>query len=122
MKFHFNLARAICHCWEISSYERDGGSSAKADRYDRTITKLITLAKKRDTPQTCGSCRHWLHKSSTDKDWGRCTNENVHEATSIIFRDIPQGHTLFAVKLVAQHCEIHTEENSFGCIYHKGCE
>lgn len=119
MKSYHNLARAISYCWDIICWERNDRDYRKADNHAKTVSKLLEIAKSRDTTPTCASCRHWFHKSSTEKHWGRCTNEKVHESTYITFRDIPEGISPQTMMAATEDCEIRTEENSFGCIHHE---
>ena len=71
-------------------------------------------------PKTCGTCRFWNFKVSTDKAWGRCLNPKVRE-TSYVSVHIPMdcesveaGHKF--MKDVAENCEVYYEKNGFGCI------
>lgn len=120
MKSYYNLARAVAGCWALGHQAVWNEESDVVQKYSQAIGKLLVLAKKRDKQRTCGSCRFWLHKSSTDKHWGRCTNEKVHESTYITFRDIPNGLPLKIMMLADEACEIRTEESLFGCIHHEG--
>ncbi len=84
--------------------------------------------------KTCGTCRFWDFKVSTEKCWGRCRNEKV--LNSIHLRiELPESIMLITsdrlskpndyadlLNEMRENIEIRFEEDSFGCIYHEARE
>jgi len=73
--------------------------------------------------KTCGTCRFWNFKSSSEKAWGQCLNKKAHESIYISI-DCPdrmestEEYHQF-VRNVRENCQVYFEEDGFGCILHE---